>query len=69
MEHTDKQHEQLAQAARLIQERRTGLVLTGRIVNGKLELDKTTLDDIRTKFGNANTSFVAVNAPFDPTAV
>jgi len=58
--------DRMAQAAKLIQENRTGLVLTGRVVNGRVELDQAALDEIQEKFPNANVSFVAVNAPFDP---
>ncbi len=57
--------ERLAQAAVTLQENRTGLVLTGRIKNGKLELDQPTLDDIQRKFPEADISFVAMNSPFD----
>jgi len=45
---------------------RTGIVLTGYVRNGKVELDQETLDELAKKFANANTAFVAVNAPFDP---
>lgn len=58
--------ERMADAARVIRENQTGLVLTGRITNGRVELDQTTLDEIGQKFPDAEISFVAVNAPFDP---
>lgn len=45
---------------------RTGVVLSGRVVNGKVELDQATVTEIARKFPGANVSFVAVNAPFDP---
>lgn len=57
--------EQLGHAARSIQENRTGLVLTGRIKNGELHLDQSTLDDIKRKYPDADMSFVAMNSPFD----
>lgn len=56
----------LTKAARLIQDNRTGVVLTGRIVNGRVELDQSSLDEIQDRFPDADVSFVAVNAPFDP---
>jgi hypothetical protein len=64
----DPKHQSLIEAAHLLQERQTGIVLSGKIVNGKVELDKSTLDQIAKKFAGANKSFVAVNAPFDPTS-
>jgi hypothetical protein len=63
-EQRDRQAE--IEAARMLVERRTGIVLSGRIVNGKVELDQSTLDDIAKNFADADKSFVAVNAPFDP---
>ena len=62
----DKEHKQLVDAARLLQERRSGIVLSGRIVNGKVELDKETLDTIAKQFSSSTRKFIAVNAPFDP---
>lgn len=59
----------VADAARVIRENRTGLVLTGRIKNGKLELDQSTLDEIEEKFPQADVSFIALNSPFDATSV
>lgn len=56
----------LTDAAKTIRENRTGLVLTGRIVNGRVDLDQSALDDIQDRFPDADVSFVAVNAPFDP---
>lgn len=58
--------QRMAEVARTIRENQTGLVLTGRITNGRVELDQSTLDEIGQKFPNADISFVAVNAPFDP---
>jgi hypothetical protein len=40
----------------------------GRLVNGKLELDQSSLNEMAKKFPNADMSFVAVNAPFDPVS-
>lgn len=62
----DNEHALLLEAARKIQENRSGILLSGRIVNGKVELDQRTLDEIAKKFAGANKAFVAVNAPFDP---
>lgn len=53
-------------AARMLKEIRTGIVLSGRVVNGKVELDQSTMEEISKKYANAEISFVAVNAPFDP---
>ncbi len=61
--------EDLADAARLLHENRTGLVLTGRIKDGKLELDEKTLSAIAEKFPTADVSFVALNSPFDANPV
>ena len=67
MKHEDeKQHGDLLNAARTLQQGRTGIVLSGSIKDGKVELDQATLDEIAKKFAGANKSFVAVNAPFDP---
>ncbi|MBB4636974.1 hypothetical protein [Longimicrobium terrae] len=60
---TEAERASLAQA---IDEQRTGIVLSGRIVNGKVELDRSSLDRIASRFADAEISFVAVNAPFDP---
>lgn len=57
---------QINEAAKTLEENRTGIVLTGRVVNGKVELDQSCLDQIAKKFGDASKVFVAVNAPFDP---
>lgn len=40
--------------------------VVGRVRNGVLEIDQRSLDEFARKFPNANISFVAVNAPFDP---
>lgn len=60
--------ERVVEAAKLLQENRTGLVLTGRIKNGKLELDQATLDEIESRFPQADISFIALNSPFDPVS-
>ena len=62
----ERKHEELVEAVRKVQDARTGIVLSGRINNGKVELDQSTLDEIARKFAGSNRSFVAVNAPFDP---
>jgi hypothetical protein len=59
---------QLVEAVKTVDSSRTGIVLTGTIKNGKVELDKASLDEVAKKFANATKSFVAVNAPFDPNA-
>jgi|GEM_PF-2707672 hypothetical protein len=40
--------------------------VVGRVRNGVLEIDQRSLDEFARKFPNANMTFVAVNAPFDP---
>jgi len=65
---TDDEKEKLAEAGKTLHQNRTGLVLTGRIKNGKLILDKTTEDEIARRFANADTAFVALNSPFDPVS-
>jgi hypothetical protein len=62
-------HQKVLDAAKTIEDVRSGIVLTGRIVNGKIEIDQHVLDEIARNHPNANRSFVAVNAPFDPKAV
>ena len=56
------------EAAKVLESNRLGIVLTGVIRNGKVELDPACLEELAKKFPNATKSFVAVNAPFDPNA-
>jgi hypothetical protein len=65
----DVPRDELIDAAKKLATARTGIILTGRIVNGKLEIDQSCLDEIAKNFPNANRSFIAVNAPFDPERV
>lgn len=58
--------ERLQEVADVLRENRTGLVLTGRIKNGKLKLDQATLDEIQERFPQADQAFIAMNAPFSP---
>jgi hypothetical protein len=53
--------ENLEQSGRKVQ-------VVGRFVNGKLEIDHNSLKEMARKFPNANMSFVALNAPFDPVS-
>ena len=69
MQTDEQRHQEIVQAAKTLQEHRTGIVLSGRVVNGKVELDQATLDEIAQKFAGATTTFVAVNAPFDPERI
>lgn len=62
----EETHKALADAARLVQDNRSGIVLSGRIVGGKVVLDQSSQDEIAAKFAGADRRFVAVNAPFDP---
>lgn len=65
---TKKRAEKLREdAKKAIEKTRTGVILTGRVVNGKVELDESCLRQIAKKFPGAEKSFIAVNAPFDPT--
>lgn len=54
-------------ASKLIEKSRTGIILTGRVVDGKVVIDQSALDRVSKQFPGAEISFVAVNAPFDPT--
>lgn len=58
--------EEVTNAADVLRKTTTGLLLTGRIRNGKLVLDKETLKEIEKRFPNADRAFVAMNSPFDP---
>jgi hypothetical protein len=40
--------------------------VVGRVVEGRIELDQTSLAEFAKKFPDANITFLAVNAPFDP---
>jgi hypothetical protein len=62
------QPEELLRAARTIcdESRRSGIILSGRIVDGRVELDQASQDEIAERFRGADRAFVAVNAPFDP---
>lgn len=58
--------QKVIEAAKVLESNRLGIVLTGVIRNGKVELDQACLEELAKKFPNATKSFVAVNAPFDP---
>jgi hypothetical protein len=60
--------EDVTRAADVLRKTSTGLLLTGRIRNGKLELDKETLKEIEKRFPDADRAFVAMNSPFDPVS-
>jgi hypothetical protein len=64
-EEEDADREKRLAAAEVLRQNRTGLVLTGRIRNGELELDETTREEIRQKFPEADVAFIAMNSPFD----
>jgi predicted HAD superfamily Cof-like phosphohydrolase len=59
---------QVSKAAQVLATARTGLVLTGRIKDGKVVFDQTTLDEVAKKFPKGDVAFIAMNAPFDPKA-
>ena len=64
-------HQKALDAAKAIQDLRSTqahvpLVLTGRVVNGRVHIDQHALDEFARQHPNANGSFIAVNAPFDP---
>ena len=44
------------------------VMLMGRIKDGKVEIDQSSLDRLAREFPNSNMAFVAVNAPFDPVS-
>jgi hypothetical protein len=46
------------------EERRVQVV--GRVREGRIELDQASLEEFARNFPDANLTFVAVNAPFDP---
>jgi hypothetical protein len=64
-----KSRNPVVKAAELLNKARTGIVITGRVKDGKVEIDQASLNAAARKFGKANISFVAVNAPFDPKGV
>ncbi len=61
-----KEIERLTAAAKEVTDNRTGLVLSGRIKDGKLILDKASEDEVAQKFPKADRAFIAFNSPFDP---
>lgn len=61
-------HTRVAETAQALRDVKTGLVLTGRIKDGKLVLDKATEDEIAAKFAKADVPFIAMNSPFDPNS-
>lgn len=65
---TPDERTKLAEGVEVISRNRTGIVLTGRVTDGKVELDQATIDEIAKKFPKGDVAFVAVNAPFDPKA-
>ena len=54
------------EALRTLEKNRTGIVLTGVVKNGKVVLDASSLEAVARRFPEAEVSFIAVNAPFDP---
>jgi hypothetical protein len=52
-------------AATLARDGRRVRVL-GRVVDGKIEFDQASLEEFARKYPDANMTFLAVNAPFDP---
>jgi hypothetical protein len=62
------EHRELVETVHKLAKHRSGIVLSGQIKDGKVELDQRTLDEIAKSFAGANRSFVAVNAPFDPNS-
>lgn len=69
----DHNHNRIAETAKAIETLRGDkstipVVLSGRIVNGKVVIDQHVLDSIAKAHPGANGSFIAVNAPFDPSS-
>lgn len=54
-----------AEIAALVQKGRPVQVV-GRVRNGVVEIDQASLEEFARNFPDANMTFVAVNAPFDP---
>lgn len=61
---SEEHRDNLADAWKFVTDNRTGIVLTGKVVNGSLKLDESCLKEIKNNFADAEMSFVAVNAPF-----
>lgn len=40
--------------------------VVGRVIDGRVEIDQSALEELASRYPGANMSFVAVNAPFDP---
>ena len=59
MDATRKKVEEAAQ----LEAGATGIVLTGRIKDGKIEFDQKTLDEVAKKYPTGDRSFIAMNAP------
>lgn len=51
---------EMARQGRIVQ-------VVGQIIDGRVVIDQASLDELAAKFPGANMSFIAVNAPFDPT--
>jgi hypothetical protein len=63
---TVKVSKTVAQSIKQMQTDGRTVHVLGRVKGGKLEIDQASLAELIKKFPNANLSFVAVNAPFDP---
>ncbi|XXX81450.1 hypothetical protein WMF30_22085 [Sorangium sp. So ce134] len=65
--HTDdKYEEELSNVVAQLEKDGRKIQVLGHVVNGKLELDQASLQELAAKFPNSKLAFVAVNAPFDP---
>jgi hypothetical protein len=40
--------------------------VVGRVIDGRVEIDQSALEELASRHPGANMCFVAVNAPFDP---
>jgi hypothetical protein len=67
-EQDNGEHRELVETVHKLAKHRSGIVLSGHVKDGKVELDERTLDEIEKSFAGADRSFVAVNAPFDPNS-
>jgi hypothetical protein len=60
--------DQAAKALESLDQRETRRVsVVGRVVEGRLEIDMASIEEFKRNFPDASLTFLAVNAPFDPT--
>jgi hypothetical protein len=62
----DKFEEELSKVVTNLEQNGRKVQVLGHVVNGKIQLDQSSLQELAAKYPNAKLAFVAVNAPFDP---